>query len=474
MRKKQKMDGTVVPDDPPSPYPTDIPGRPWRGLNVGNGRSADGSTTSPISAGPEASVLVVGPPRSGKTSGLVIPNVLNAPGAVVSTSTKPDVFEFSMYRRWVLGNVFVFDPTGTIEIPDGAYPLRWSPVVGCDSFDAAVAMAHALGSAARPGSVFTESAHWVERAESLLAPLLFAANQRGADMAAVCRWVLGRDVREPQAALEDSGHQMAQSVLAGIVNTDERERSGIFSTTSGLLAAYRTEAALATTRDVNFDPARFVRSTDALYICAPAHAQEQLAPLVVALLEQIRSAVYARPKNAAPVVFVLDEVAAIAPLPSLPALAAEGGGQGLVTMACLQDLSQARARWGEEAEGFFSIFNTKVIFPGIGDYRTLQLISSLAGEQQVPVTSVNRWAGEWGRIRHSVSVAPQFRPRLPIDQVARGVPGHTLNLSAAGMHSAAHVPWFEHPQWAPLIEYGRALYGERTRPGVPTWHPDRQ
>jgi type IV secretion system protein VirD4 len=473
VRRKRTQEVAVVPPSAPSPYPIDIPGRSWQGLYIGEG-TEDRSTVSLISAGPESSVLVVGPPRSGKTSGLVIPNVLNAPGAVVSTSTKPDVFEATMYRRWVLGNVFVFDPTGTLKIPDGAYPLRWSPVVGCDTFDKAVAMAHALGSAARPGSVFTESAHWVERAESLLAPLLFAANQRGADMAAVCRWVLGRDLREPLSALEDSGHEMAQTVLAGIVETDDRERSGIFSTASGLIAAYRSESALATTREVNFDPARFVRSTDALYICAPAHAQEQLAPLVVALLEQIRSAVYARPKNAAPVVFVLDEVASIAPLPSLPALAAEGGGQGLVTMACLQDLSQARARWGEVAEGFFSIFNTKVIFPGIGDHRTLQLISSLAGDMQVPVTSITRWAGEWGRIKHSVSVAPQFRPRVPIDQVARGLPGFTLNLSANGMTKAAHVPWFEHQWWRALTSFGHSVDSERTRPGVPRWHPDVQ
>jgi type IV secretory pathway TraG/TraD family ATPase VirD4 len=293
VRKKRTKQPAAVPTQEPMPYPTDIPGRAWKGLYVGNG-SADRAAISTCYAGPESSVLVVGPPRSGKTSGLVIPNVLNAPGAVVSTSTKADVFEVTSYRRWVLGNVFVFDPTGTIVIPDGIYPLRWSPVVSCNTFDTAVAMAHALGSAARPGSVFTESAHWVERAESLLAPLLFAANQRGADMAAVCRWVLGRDLREPLAALEDTGHEMAQSVLAGIVNTDERERSGIFSTASGLLAAYRSEEALATTRDVNFDPARFVRSTDAVFICAPAHAQEQLAPLVVALLEQIRSAVYRR------------------------------------------------------------------------------------------------------------------------------------------------------------------------------------
>jgi type IV secretory pathway TraG/TraD family ATPase VirD4 len=69
----------------------------------------------------------------------------------------------------------------------------------------------------------------------------------------------------------------------------------------------------------------------------------------------------------------LDEVAQIAPLPSLPAIAAEGGGQGLVTLACLQDLSQARVRWGAAAEGFFSLFSCKVIFPGTGDQRTLEL-----------------------------------------------------------------------------------------------------
>jgi hypothetical protein len=91
---------------------------------------------------------------------------------------------------------------------------------------------------------------------------------------------------------------------------------------------------------------------------------------------------------------------------------------------------------------------------------------------QVPVTSVNRWAGEWGRIRHSVNVGTQFRPRLPIDQVARGVPGYTLVLSAAGMESSGHIPWFAHKYWSSLSSFGGPAYGERTRPGVPERHPD--
>ena len=44
-------------------------------------------------AGPEQSVMVLGPPRSGKTSTFIVPNVIATGGPVVSTSTKPDVLD---------------------------------------------------------------------------------------------------------------------------------------------------------------------------------------------------------------------------------------------------------------------------------------------------------------------------------------------------------------------------------------------
>ena len=49
------------------------------------GAGAVGAVLAP----PEQAVLVLGPPRSGKTTALVIPNVLAAPGPVVTTSTTP-------------------------------------------------------------------------------------------------------------------------------------------------------------------------------------------------------------------------------------------------------------------------------------------------------------------------------------------------------------------------------------------------
>ena len=88
----------------------------------------------------------------------------------------------------------------------------------------------------------------------------------------------------------------------------------------------------------------------------------------------------------APVFFCLDEVANIAPIHDLPALVSEAGGQGLHVMACLQDLSQARARWGDgAAEGFLTLFQTKLVLPGISDPRTLEALSLVLGEIDRPM-----------------------------------------------------------------------------------------
>ncbi len=70
-----------------------------------------------VCAGPQHAALVLGPPRSGKTSAIVIPAVLAADGSVVSTSTKPDVLGATAAARGRMGRCWLFDPTGTVEPP---------------------------------------------------------------------------------------------------------------------------------------------------------------------------------------------------------------------------------------------------------------------------------------------------------------------------------------------------------------------
>ncbi|HXA34091.1 MAG TPA: type IV secretory system conjugative DNA transfer family protein, partial [Acidimicrobiales bacterium] len=89
-------------------------------------------------APPEQSVLVLGPPRSGKTSSLIIPNLLVAAGPVVSASTKPDVTAATATARSRFGECLVFDPTGTMPAPDGLRRIRWSPIQACHTWDGAL------------------------------------------------------------------------------------------------------------------------------------------------------------------------------------------------------------------------------------------------------------------------------------------------------------------------------------------------
>jgi type IV secretion system protein VirD4 len=424
----------------------------------------------------EHSVMILGPPRSGKTSSLIVPNVLASNGPVVSTSTKPDVLDATVAARSRLGRCYLFDPTGSAAERTPLTPLRWSPLQSCRPWPGALSMARSLvevGALASAGHVRAEGSHWTERAQAVLAPLLHAAALDGADMRTVLTWVDRHQALPAQQILAgEPGRttELARNLLDGIVATDERELSGIWSTASGALTGFRSEQALAATSDPDFDPARFVRSSDTIYITAPAHRQALVAPMVVGLVEDIRQAAYARYADRAhdqvavqspPVLLALDEVANIAPIPDLPAMVSEGGGQGVVVLACLQDLSQARHRWPGRADGFPSLFGTTVVLPGIGDVATLDAFATLAGEEELPTRAVSsgrtltdRLVSDLvsgGRPQFGESVSTQWRRRLPADVIARGTDGHALAFDERNR-----------PSWIPLapsyaVEPWRAL-----------------
>ena len=405
-------------------------------------------------AEPQHAVLALGPPRSGKTSSLVIPNVLCAGGAVVATSTKPDVLDATLAARSSVGDCQLFDPTASVSDRTGVHRLRWSPLPACTSWRTALGTARSLVLVAQGGTVHSSGSHWAERAQSLLAPLLHAAAVDGADMRTVLGWVDRRRALPAQQILSGPDAAIARDLLDGICTTDERELSGIWSTASGALGGFRSEEALAATCAPDFDPDAFVSSTGTVYIAAPAHHQALVAPLVVGFLDDVRRAAYRRSADGRdpggpPVVLALDELANIAPLPELPAMISEGGGQGLVTLACFQDLSQARHRWPVQADGFPSLFGTTVVLPGIGDVRTLETLSLLAGEHELVTRSVNRGRVlsdhplsdllTGGRTQVGEQLSTQWRRRLPADEISRGLSGHALSFDRRN-----------EPGWIPL------------------------
>jgi type IV secretory pathway TraG/TraD family ATPase VirD4 len=230
-------------------------------------------------------------------------------------------------------------------------------------------------------------------------------------------------------------HHPSVSLLRGVLATEERERSSIWSTAAGLFAGVRTEAARTASRDAPLDVEEFLRGPHQLHVVAPSRYQAVTIPLVVGLIEELVHATYDRHEEGARLLLALDELANVAPLPRLASIVSEGGGQGVLTLACLQDLSQARTRWGASAEGFLSLFPTTLVLPGIADRSTLELLRHLGGRELTPSPSVQR--DKKGRpVGHSTSWVE--RDRMTLSELAQGREGHALGLDAQN-----HLKWVQ-------------------------------
>jgi type IV secretion system protein VirD4 len=415
-----------------------------------------------VTADPESAVMILGPPRSGKTSAIMIPALMACCAGAISTSTKPDVMRATLPARSEIGQAWLFDPSGTettdTALPEGVRRLCWSPVAAAASWDEALVMARAMTQATRPGAGTTNESHWSERAAALLAPLLYAAHHTNQPIAEVLGWTLRQDLAPAQAILADTDAPVAADVLAGIERTDTRERSSIFSATAGVLAAYNSDAVRAAAANPNFDPARFARSTDTIYVTAPEHKQALCAPLIVGLLEQIRHATYDHARNdtitGPPMLWALDEIANTAPIHDLPALISQAGSQHLQVMIGLQDLSQARAGWGEhQADALLSLFQTKLILTGIADPRTLEAISLTLGEYDrdtVSQTLAQTQPQEW--LAHpthtdTVNYNTQRQRVLTPGEIARLPDQHALHLHHADWNTIQLTPWHQTQPW---------------------------
>lgn len=388
----------------------------------------------------EDSVLVVGPPRSGKGLHLVINMILDAPGSVVTTSTRPDNLTATLRARQRLGPVAVFDPQRLAEgLPAG---LRWSPVRGCQ--DPLTAMIRAAGLAAATGlssGGVDSGGFWEGKTRTALQALLHAAALDGRQPAELFRWTL-----DPSAAAEAvailAGHPRAATgwadSLDAMIDADPRTRDSIWQGVSlalGALADPRVLDAVSPREGEDFDPAAFLTGQSTLYLLATGAGAGASAALVAALVEDLVETarrLAARSAGARldpPLLLALDEIANLSPLPSLPTLMAEGGGTGLTTMPVLQSLAQARDKWGENAaNAIWDASIVKVILGGASNSRDLQDLATLIGERDEYTDSTT--VGDYGSRSSQRSV--RRVPILPPDRI-RTLPfgtGVTLLRSA--------------------------------------------
>lgn len=346
----------------------------------------------------EDSMVILGPPRSGKGLHLAIPMILDAPGPVLTTSTRPDNLTTTLRAREAKGPVAVFDPQGLAPgIPSAA---RWSPIRGCE--DPHIAMIRAKALTANASSGTTDSNFWQASAEQAVRCLLHAAALIEGSTADLYRWSLS-SVEAREAVLTLESHPRAapawDQALDSIVSADARQRDSVWAMVSiafSALADPKVLDAVSPRPGEHFDPNTFLRNNGTVYLLGTSSGVTATGGLVGAFVEdvvEVARRIAARSASSRldpPLSLVMDE-AANYPLPSLPSLMSDGGGSGISTIVVLQSLAQARAVWGEnQASAIWDAAIVKSILGGGSNARDLEDLSKLIGLRDQQSTSSNR------------------------------------------------------------------------------------
>ena len=359
-----------------------------------------------IWASVEDSILLLGPPRSGKGLHVVINAILDAPGAVITTATRPDNIAATLNQRQRRGPVAVFDPQRLADgLPAG---LRWSPVRGCEDPLTAMIRATGLASATGLSTGSVESGgFWEGKTRTALQALLHASALDRRSPSELFAWTLSPQAAADAVAILSSNSKAAPGwadSLESMIHSDPRTRDSIWMGVSlalSCLADPRVLDAVSPGPGEHFDPVEFLTHNGTLYLLATGAGAGASWSLVAAFVEDLvetaRHLAAASPgaRLDPPLLMALDEIGNLSPLPSLPVLMAEGGGTGITTMPVLQSLSQARDKWGDHAAGaIWDASIVKIILGGTSSARDLQDLSTLIGERDERTDTIS--VGDYG------------------------------------------------------------------------------
>ncbi|WP_405924929.1 type VI secretion protein [Streptomyces sp. NBC_00035] len=281
--------------------------------------------------------------------------IQDAEGPALVVTSNPRTWSDTKDARAKLGPVLLYDPSHLCDTPAR---LHWSPSTGCEDKPTAAARAAALLAPVRPTAKVDQA--MADVAETLLRSYLHAAAVEGKPFRHVHRWSQGTQVQDAVRALRTN--PKAASGVAGELEaalTSHPQRKDIAQelaarALSSLFTVNVRESCTPNRTDtLTLDS--FVNEGGTLYVVGEPIEDPRANPGAMPLLTALASSVVERGRRMAersssgrldpPLTLVLDDVAAVAPLPQLPDLLATGATRGLPTLALLRSHEQARSRW---------------------------------------------------------------------------------------------------------------------------------
>ncbi|WP_245814080.1 type IV secretory system conjugative DNA transfer family protein [Rhodococcus marinonascens] len=386
--------------------------------------------------------------RMGKSATLAIPAMCYAPGFLLGTSNKPDIYTHTLYLRKQMGRVWLFDLQGVTTGDRRERPSFWfNPLRGVDDLPSARVVCDYFISAATDDNARVD-AYFDGAARDLFGSYVLAAALVGGDLRHVVDWLRETQSQIPVQVLAQNGYPDLAATMQGKQNVNAKQRDGFYDMARRFLAPIdepRYEETvlpnirytigtggdgritLARGRKVHdlpeLDVEQVVRSTDTVYAMSkngPGSASAITTALVGAIGDAALEygAQHTSGRLPIPAVMVLDEAANICKLQQLPDWYSHFGSRGIVLITILQSPSQAKKVWGETNFAVMLDACNMLWYGGnVQDREFLAALSDEIGDHHVQTESRSRDDGILGGGQSTVSTSWQREKILTVDEL---------------------------------------------------------
>ncbi|MGB3673999.1 MAG: TraM recognition domain-containing protein [Candidatus Nanopelagicales bacterium] len=371
--------------------------------------------------------LAIAGARMGKTTALAIPAACYAPGALVATSNKKDLYTHTAYLREQMGSVWLFDLQGvTTGNPREVATFWFNPLRQVTDLPSAKVVCDYFVSAATDENARVD-AYFDGAARDLFGSYVLAAAVAGGDMRHVVDWLRETQSQVPVAILDQHGYPDLANAMRGKQRINAKQRDGFYDMARRFLAPLDepryAQAVLPNNRVQitvdsdggvmftpgprihslpEFDTAAFVRSTDTVYAMSmegPGSASALTTALIGAIGDTARdfASTQSSGRMPIPMVFVLDEAANICKLQQLPTWYSHFGSRGLILLTILQSPSQAIGVWGKTKFDAMKDACNVVWYGGnVDDDSYVDSLSNAIGDHYVATESRSHNTGIFG------------------------------------------------------------------------------
>ncbi|MGW3091912.1 type IV secretory system conjugative DNA transfer family protein [Streptomyces sp. NPDC001102] len=395
-------------------------------------------------------------PRAGKSTGIAVPRVLRAQGAVLLTSNKSDVYAVTRAERAKAGRVWTFDPQG---IAHTERAMWWNLLGDCHTIEGARRLAGHFVASVNDDTAKKD--FWISAAQNTLTALFLAAARGGAPVTDLLGWLADPADRTPVDLLRDARLVAMAEQLQGTVRGAVETRDGIYETARQTVSCLLDPEILAwVTPDPylpEFRPDRHVVGKDTLYLLSKDGGGSAAGVIAGLADATMRAGVVAAERMGGrldpPLTAVLDEAANVCRISDLPDLYSHFGSRGINVVTLLQSYRQGARVWGEVGmDALWSAATVKLLGAGLDDADFVQKISTLVGQHDVKTPSLSRSKDGTQR-----SYSYRQESILPPDKI-RALPKGTALLLATGVRPALIRlrPWYKEPGAAAISAQAKA------------------